>query len=233
MLKVIIQCNYFLFSPFHHISFHETDEFPVLGDGTVTWSLPETQSRRFYYKCHMDKEQIVLPWDFDVSYKLNGMPIDADKLAGASGNVEIHVDAEPNDNALEYYRNNMILVVAVTLDYDDCYSVEVEGAQTQNLGDMTSIAFTALPGEEGDYTVRIGSDSFENIGVVMIMTPGTVEDLEHISGLKEAKEVPCVRSAPAGIPGVTFFLQINNQIELVNTCPDYQASLLSYSRSTK
>lgn len=28
---------------------------------------------------------MVLPWDFDVSYKLNGVPMDGDKLAGASG----------------------------------------------------------------------------------------------------------------------------------------------------
>lgn len=161
---------------------------PVLGDQTVTWNLPETHGRRFYYECEMDKNQVILPWDFDVSYKLNGVPIDADKLAGASGTVEIHVEAKPNDNALEYYRNNMILTVAVPVDYDDCYSVEAEGSQTQNFGSVTAAAFTALPGEEGDYTVRIGSDSFENIGVMMMMTPGTVEDLEHIADLKEAKD---------------------------------------------
>ena len=39
-----------------------------------------------------------------------------------------------------------------------------------------------------DYTVRIGSDSFETTGVIMAMTPGTVEDLEHIKDLKEAKD---------------------------------------------
>lgn len=165
-----------------------SEVLPVLGDGTVTWKLPETQEGRFYYECEMDKSQVVLPWDFDVSYKLNGVPIDADKLAGASGTVEIHIDAEPNDNALEYYRNNMILVVAVPVDYDDCYSVEAEGSQTTNIGALTAVAFTALPGEKGDYTVRIGTNSFENTGVTMMMTPGTVEDLEHITDLKEAKD---------------------------------------------
>ena len=165
-----------------------SEDSPVLGDETVTWNLPETHRGRFYYECEMDKSQVILPWDFDVSYKLNGVPIDADKLAGASGTVEIHVEAKPNDNALEYYRNNMILMVAVPVDYDDCYSVEAEGSQTQNFGSVTAVAFTALPGEEGDYTVRIGSDSFENIGVIMMMTPGTVEDLEHVADLKEAKD---------------------------------------------
>lgn len=161
---------------------------PVLGDGTVTWQLPQAQRGRFYYKCAVDKDIMVLPWDFDVSYKLNGVPTDADKLAGASGLIEINVKAEPNDNAGAYYRNNMMLMVAVPVDMSKCYSVEAEGSQTQNLGDTTAVVFTALPGEDGDYTVRIGTDSFETIGVIMAMVPGTVEDLEHIKDLKEAKD---------------------------------------------
>ena len=161
---------------------------PVLGDGMVTWQLPEDQRGRFYYKCAVDKGMMVLPWDFDVSYKLNGVPMDGDKLAGASGLIEINVKAEPNDNAGEYYRNNIMLMVAVPVDMSKCYSVEAEGSQTQNLGETTAVVFTALPGEDGDYTVRIGTDSFETIGVIMAMVPGTVEDLEHIKDLKEAKD---------------------------------------------
>ena len=161
---------------------------PVLGDGMVTWQLPEDQRGRFYFKCSVDKGMMVLPWDFDVSYKLNGVPMDGDKLAGASGLIEINVKAEPNDNAGEYYRNNMMLMVAVPVDMSKCYSVEAEGSQTQNLGETTAVVFTALPGEDGDYTVRIGTDSFETIGVIMAMVPGTVEDLEHIKDLKEAKD---------------------------------------------
>ena len=83
-----------------------TSDAPVLGDGSVTWNLPEGQKGRFYYKCTMDNEQVVLPWDFDVSYKLNGVPTDGDKLAGANGLIEINVKATPNDNADLYYRNN-------------------------------------------------------------------------------------------------------------------------------
>ena len=161
---------------------------PVLGDGMVTWQLPEDQRGRFYFKCAVDKGMMVLPWDFDVSYKLNGVPMDGDKLAGASGLIEINVKAEPNDNAGEYYRNNMMLMVAVPVDMSKCYSVEAEGSQTQNLGETTAVVFTALPGEDGDYTVRIGTDSFETVGVIMAMVPGTVEDLEHIKDLKEAKD---------------------------------------------
>ena len=165
-----------------------TSDAPVLGDGSVTWNLPEGQNGRFYYKCTMDNEQVVLPWYFDVSYKLNGVPTDGDKLAGAGGLIEINVKATPNDNANLYYRNNMMLMVTVPVDMSKCYSVDADGAQIQSLGSTTAAVFSALPGEEGDYTVRIGTDSFETTGVIMAMAPGTIDDLNHIKDLKEAKD---------------------------------------------
>lgn len=165
-----------------------TQDEPQLGEGEVVWKLPPDRRERFYYKCTLDQEQTALPWNFDVSYKLNGVPTDGEKLAGASGLVEIHIKAEPNEQADLYYRNNMLLLVAVPVDMSKCFSVEAEGSQTQNMGEFTAVVFTALPGEEGDYTVRIGSDSFETTGVIMAMTPGTVEDLEHIKDLKEEKD---------------------------------------------
>ena len=161
---------------------------PVLGDGSVTWNFAPDQNGRFYYNGFMKNDQVTLPWTFDVSYKLNGVPTDADKLAGASGTVEIHIDATANENAREYYRNNMMLAVAVLVDLTKCYSVEADGAQVQNIGSQTGVVFTALPGEDGDYTVRIGSDSFESDGVLMTMIPGTTKDLEHVKDLKDAKD---------------------------------------------
>ena len=123
-----------------------------------------------------------------MSYKLNGVPTDGDKLAGANGLIEINVKATPNDNANLYYRNNMMLMVTVPVDMSKCYSVDADGAQIQSLGSTTAAVFSALPGEEGDYTVRIGTDSFETTGVIMAMAPGTIDDLNHIKDLKEAKD---------------------------------------------
>lgn len=164
------------------------DAVPVLEDGLVKWTMPEAQKGRFYYQCTMDMNQVELPWKFDVSYKLNGVPTDAEKLAGASGLVEINIKAKPNDKTKPYYQNNMLLMAAIPVDMSKCYSVEANGSQTQNLGAMTAVVFSALPGEEGDFTVRIGTDSFETTGVILSMVPGTIEDLEHIKDLKESKD---------------------------------------------
>ena len=85
---------------------------PELGDGSVTWQLPEG-SKRFYYQCTMPDGTTELPWTFDISYKLNGVEADASKLSGASGLVEINVKAFANKAARAYYKNNMILTVVV------------------------------------------------------------------------------------------------------------------------
>lgn len=163
------------------------DTVPEIGDGTVTWKLPEKNSR-FYYQCTMPKNSVELPWMFDVSYKLNGVEADASKLAGASGLVEVNVKATPNEKAKAYYKNNMMLTVLVPVDMEKCYSVDAPGAQVQSVGSYQAAMFAALPGEDGDFTVRVGTDNYENIGVIMMMVPGTLDELNRIKDLKEAKD---------------------------------------------
>ena len=163
---------------------------PVIEGNKVTWNVAPDYKGRFYYKGELDAKKVALPWNFDVSYKLNGVPKNADELAGASGLIEIHIDAKFNDSAdvNEYYKNNFVLAVAVMVDTNDCYSLEADGAQKQTIGGNSAVVFTALPGEDGDFTVRIGTDSFETSGVFMAMTPLTGSDLEHVTDLKEAKD---------------------------------------------
>ena len=163
------------------------DTAPEIGDGTVTWKLPEKNSR-FYYQCTMPKNSVDLPWTFDVSYKLNGVEADASKLAGASGLVEVNVKATPNEEAKAYYKNNMVLTVLVPVDMEKCYSVDAPGAQVQSVGSYQAAMFAALPGEDGDFTVLVGTDKYENIGVIMMMVPGTLDELNRIKDLKEAKD---------------------------------------------
>lgn len=163
---------------------------PVIEGNKVTWNVSPDYTGRFYYKGELDAKKVALPWNFDVSYKLNGVPKNADELAGASGLIEIHIDAKFNDSAdvNEYYKNNFVLAVAVMVDVNDCYSLEADGAQKQTIGSNSAVVFTALPGEDGDFTVRIGTDSFETSGVFMAMTPLTGSDMEHITDLKDAKD---------------------------------------------
>ena len=133
--------DYGNYTQVENMSSHEE---PQQGDGQVTWDLQDAGSR-FYYQGMMDTASAELPWTFDVSYKLNGRPMEAKDLAGADGLVEIHVKAEPNEKAETYYRNNMILAVMIPADREKCYSVDAPGSQTQTIGTQTCVVFTALP----------------------------------------------------------------------------------------
>lgn len=160
---------------------------PSKGDGQLDWDLTDL-GMRFYYQGTMDASEVELPWIFDVTYKLNGREAKAEELAGVSGLIEIHVEAQPNENANPYYQNNMMLSVMIPIDMTSCYSVDAPGSQTQTIGETTGVVFTALPGEKGDFTARIGTDSYESIGVVMMMIPGTTSSLEHVKDIREAKD---------------------------------------------
>lgn len=159
---------------------------PSTGTDSVSWEVPETLTR-FYYECK-PKNEPVLPWTFDISYQLNGVPADPQKLAGASGLVEIQIKAVPNDKAALYYQHNMVLEVMATVDMDNALSVQAPGGQLQSMGSTTAVIFAALPGEEKEFTLRIGSDNFELGSITMMMEPAKLDQLDRVKDLKEAKE---------------------------------------------
>lgn len=178
--------DYGVYSEVNNLTSHDE---PQLHDDGVDFTLTEADGSRFYYECvPSDPESLQMPWTFDVSYKLDGVPTTAEALAGASGLVEISIHAIPNPDADEYYRNNMTLMVATGANMDETKSLEAPGAQIQSLGSYKFAVFLGLPGEENTYTVRIGSDDFESMGVYMLMAPATLSQLDTITDLRNARD---------------------------------------------
>lgn len=143
---------------------------------------------RFYFEGMLDAEQTVLPWTFDLTYKLNGADASPEQLAGAQGLVEIDLHITPNPAAPEYQRNNMMLEAAAMVDTSEVLSVEAPGAQVQTVGGKKAIVFVALPGEEQHFQLRIGSNDFSFAGFVMLMVPVTLEQMSDVQELREVKE---------------------------------------------
>ena len=144
---------------------------------------------RFYYQVTPKSLEEKLPWTVDISYKLNGVPAQAENLAGASGMVEIDIHITPVQDTADYLKNNMLLTVATTIDMTKNLSVEAPGAQIQALGGTEAVMFAALPGEEKDFVIRIGSDQFSlDAGIVFAMAPATMDGLDKIKDLAQAKD---------------------------------------------
>ena len=163
------------------------DEDPKSENGEVVLKAPENGGRLFFQGT-LDNSAVQSPWSFDLGYKLKGRAVEAKDLAGASGLVEIDIDATANKQVSEYMRNNFMLLIAVPVDLSKCYSVDAPDSQTSSIGDMTVVIYECLPGKDGHFEVRIGTDSFETVGVMMIMSPGTVSDLKDLKDLKELKD---------------------------------------------
>ena len=165
-----------------------TFDEPTLKEDSVYWKL-NTDKNRFYYECiPNDTVNIQMPWNFDVSYKLNGVPVEADQCAGASGTIQMDIHAVPNTYASDYYKNNMMLVCATGIDMSKALSIDAPGAQIQSFGTYKLVMFMGLPGEENTFTVRIGSDDFESMGLIMFMTPATTSALDIMSSMRDIKD---------------------------------------------
>lgn len=165
-----------------------TFDEPTLKEDSVYWKL-NTDKNRFYYECiPNDTVNIQMPWNFDVSYKLNGVPVEADQCAGASGTIQMDIHAVPNTYASDYYKNNMMLVCATGIDMSKALSIDAPGAQIQSFGTYKLVMFMGLPGEENTFTVRIGSNDFESMGLIMFMTPATTSALDIMSSIRDIKD---------------------------------------------
>ncbi|MDO4439337.1 MAG: hypothetical protein Q4B86_07880 [Eubacteriales bacterium] len=144
--------------------------------------------QKFYFEGQMNNNQVSLPWNFDISYKLNGVEVEAEHLSGADGLIEINIKAVPNENCNAYLKNNMLLAVIIPIDSKKIYSIDAPGAQIQSIGNISGVMYTGLPGEEKEFTVRLGANDFEMSGIMITLIPGTADSLNNIVDIKNLKD---------------------------------------------
>lgn len=197
-----------------------TEQKPVKNGDSVTWEAPKNGGK-FFFQGTLEPERAVMPWHFDVSYKLNGVETNAEDIAGASGLVEMDIDAFPNRSASKYMQDNFMLIVAVPIDSNKVYSVDAPGSQMATLGQYSGVMFMGLPGKEEHFVIRMGTDSFETVGAVMMMSPGTVGDLSDLKDLKDLKDkfrnntntmLDSVEALMDNVTDMSEQLELNNQM---------------------
>ena len=164
------------------------DREATLGEDSVTFQLGEDAPNRFYFEGKTTKPLEEFPWTLSLSYSLNGVPAKAEELAGQQGVVDITLNALPNPNASEYSRNNLILTAVSMFNGDDILSLQAPGAQVQMIGNLYCVLYMVLPGEEQHFTLSVGSNAFTYSGMIFLAMPATLDQLDKIADLKEAKE---------------------------------------------
>ena len=161
---------------------------PVRGEDRTSFRFDGGAPDHFYFEGKTRQPFQELPWTLSLRYTLNGVPTQAEDLAGQRGVVEILLDVTPNEAASDYARYNYTLAATALFNQDDILSLEAPGAQVQLVGNLRTVLFLCLPGEEQHFTIRVGSDSFSFGGLTVMMMPATLAQLEEIAKLSQRKD---------------------------------------------
>lgn len=166
-----------------------TDSTPAdTRDYGATFQFPDGAPEHFYFQGRTAAPFSQLPWSITLHYTLNGVPTRAEDLAGQQGVVELQIDLLPNPSAADYARNNYTLEAMAMFNQDDILSLEAPGAQVQLVGNLRTVLFVALPGEERHYTIRVGSNDFSFGGMTFLMVPATLAQLEDVAEIGQRKD---------------------------------------------
>ncbi|MDO4549261.1 MAG: hypothetical protein Q4D04_14310 [Clostridia bacterium] len=122
----------------------------------ISFSAP---SGAFYYQGNATTRN--LPWVFNIDYRLDGVEIEADELAGKSGKVDIYISIARNDSLNSVFFDNYMLSMSVTLDGDIASNIIAEDATVANSGKDRLLTYTLLPGTEKTYAISMDARNFE------------------------------------------------------------------------
>lgn len=189
---------------------NETDLARV-GDATTF----EFEEGTLYYQG--DAADTTLPWNVSIAYELDGKKVEADQLAGASGDLSIHVTTARNDAVDPAFYDSFMLQITFTLPGAVATEVAGEGATIAQSGEDTTVAFTVLPGQDGDFTLTAKTKDFEMAGAQIaalpyssvIEMPDTDEMVDGMSTLSDAVSALAdgTSSLAAGVDELTSGVQ--------------------------
>ena len=119
----------------------------------------DTKAEKFYYQGTMERKE--LPWDIAIKYYLDGKEISGNDIAGKSGEVEIAISIRENTNISKPYFANYALQISLSLDNKLFSNIRTEDATVAEAGSKKQLAYTVLPGNSMDISVRADVEDFE------------------------------------------------------------------------
>ena len=117
--------------------------------------------------------QPVIPWNISLSYELDGRSVSADEVAGAEGEVVIHLKTGRNEDADRAFYDSYMLQATFTLPAGTCSDVVAEQATLAMSGEDRTVAFTVLPGHDGDFTMKMNAKDFTLPAAQIVALPYT------------------------------------------------------------
>ena len=156
------------------LSYNEVGEFTMFDVEPGTFSYQGTMN------------DVVLPWSIDIAYELDGRSVTPDELAGATGKLAVRVTTQRNDafaQAPSFY-DSFMLQITFTLPGEACAHVAADGATVAVSGSDRTVAFTVLPGSDGDFALTADVTDFHMDGATIAALPySSVVEMPDTSGV--------------------------------------------------
>ncbi|MCD2503171.1 hypothetical protein LQE93_15525 [Clostridium sp. NSJ-145] len=118
---------------------------------------------KLYYEGIMENAEI--PWNIDITYKMDGKEYSPEEIAGMSGKLTIEINITENTKAKEGFFESYALQSTVKLDTNICKNIVSEGATVANAGDLKQLTYTVMPGNEKDIKISADVTDFEMDGI--------------------------------------------------------------------
>ena len=134
----------------------------------------------FYYQGDIDQAE--LPWEFKITYLIDGDEAGEEELAGAEGDLEIRIGIRKNPSCPdEAFFNGCLLQVSLTLDPELCENIQAEGASISDAGADKNITFVVNPQTEADLSVKAEVENFELDDITINGTPAADMPVSYVS----------------------------------------------------
>ncbi len=131
-----------------------------------------SEKGNFYYQGNMVGPD--LPWVFNISYYLDGVKTSPRDLAGKSGELEIRIATEQNEKVNPIFYENYMLQISITLDTEKCDNIATTDATIANAGKNRILAYTVMPGKDGDISLTATINDFTMGGIQVSALPFTM-----------------------------------------------------------
>ncbi|MBI4858042.1 MAG: hypothetical protein HY818_14995 [Acetobacterium woodii] len=139
-----------------------------------------SENGKFFYQGELNNAQ--LPWKFEISYTLDDKSVKLDELAGADGNLKMHIKALKNPAQVnDTFFNNYRLQIGLNLDTEKCKNIQANGAELSDAGSDEKLTFMVMPATEAEFEVTTEVKDFEMDDVTINAVPTSDVPVSYVS----------------------------------------------------
>ncbi|WP_034680391.1 X-X-X-Leu-X-X-Gly heptad repeat-containing protein [Caldalkalibacillus mannanilyticus] len=123
----------------------------------------------FYYQGNMN--DAVLPWNVEITYRLDGEKISPENLSGKEGRLLLSIQTSKNAKVDPVFYENYTMQISLTLDTDIISNIEAPEATIANVGKKKQVTYTIMPENDGAIHLLADVVKFEMEGIDIAAIP--------------------------------------------------------------